>query len=187
MNHAILQSLLRELSEAFRTRDPEQLLALFSKRPTATYAGSEADEKATGRSAMRHLFTQLLARDATYSFTLPDITCGVTGDLVWVLADGTGIETTPSGAAEAFPYRLTGNLVREEGRWRWLLLTGAEPTTAPTDTAPAATDNGASLPWYPYPGVNLAMARQFSGSRGGRAPMPAAHDEPPRQRPPRIR
>jgi hypothetical protein len=130
MNDAILQNLLRALSEAFRTRDVEQLLLLFSQRPTATYAGSETDEKATGPSAMRQLFTQLLARDAGYSFTFPETTYSGTSDLVWVLADGTGVETTPSGAAEAFPYRLTGILAREEGRWRWLLLTGAEPTAA---------------------------------------------------------
>jgi ketosteroid isomerase-like protein len=130
MNDAILQNLLRTLSDAFRTRDLEKLLLLFSTHPTATYAGSEADEKATGRGAMRHLFTRLFARDATYSFTFPDITYGETGDLVWVLADGTGVETTPSGAAEDFPYRITGILQWEDGRWRWLLLTGAEPTAA---------------------------------------------------------
>lgn len=130
MNAAILQELLRALSTAFRARDVEGLLQLFSVSEMVTYAGSEAGEKATGRRGLRGLLTELLARPVAYSFELPDVTFSEHPGFVWLVADGGGAETGDDGASAPFPYRLTGVLASEEGQWRWLVLVGSEPSAA---------------------------------------------------------
>ncbi|MEO5982098.1 MAG: nuclear transport factor 2 family protein [Pedococcus sp.] len=128
MTHTMLQEVLRALSTAFRTRDVEGLLRLFSTTATVTYAGSESGEKATGPSDLRCLLTDLLGRPEAYSFEFDDITFGERDGLVWLMADGTGTETSGDAATQTFPYRLTGVLTRERSQWRWLLLAGSEPT-----------------------------------------------------------
>jgi hypothetical protein len=128
VNRATLQEVLRALSTAFRTKDLEGLLRLFSTTATVTYAGSEADEKATGPTELRRLLSDLLGRPVAYSFEFRDITFGETDELVWLLADGDGTQTGDDGGTETFPYRLTGVLTDEDAQWRWLLLAGSEPT-----------------------------------------------------------
>jgi hypothetical protein len=124
---------LQRMSEAFFAQDRAALLESFSAHPSATYAGSEAGETAAGPEALHRLFTEVLARPDRYSFTFSEVRAHAVTDAVWVLADGTGVETSPAGVAEPFPYRVSGVLVREAGAWRWALLTGSEPTHAPTD------------------------------------------------------
>jgi ketosteroid isomerase-like protein len=130
MNRTKLQELLRALSTAFQTKDAEGLFALFSATATVTYAGSQSGEKATGRTELRRLLSDLLGRPVAYSFKFADITFGEQCGLVWLLAEGEGTETGDDGAAETFAYRLTGVLANEEAQWRWLVLAGSEPTPA---------------------------------------------------------
>jgi hypothetical protein len=134
----IATAALERMSRAFSRRNIEALLATFSAHPSATYAGSEAGEIATGPDAMRDLLGSVLARPASYSFTFHDVRSNAlagqfSGDSVWVLADGTGYETSPNGIVEPFPYRISGVLVHERGGWRWALLAGAEPADAESD------------------------------------------------------
>lgn len=128
MNPALLHEALRALSAAFHTKDAEGLLSLFSDTPSATYAGSEPGEKATGPRELRHLIGELFARPVAYSFEFPDITFSEQQGMVWLLADGQGTQTGDDGTTESFPYRLAGVLVHEDARWRWQLLACSEPT-----------------------------------------------------------
>jgi ketosteroid isomerase-like protein len=128
VNRAVLQEVLRALSTAFQTKDTEGLLRLFSTTATVTYAGSESGEKATGPTELRRLLSDLLARPMAYSFEFRDITFSEQNELVWLLADGDGTQTSDDGATQTFAYRLTGILANESGQWRWLMLTGSEPT-----------------------------------------------------------
>lgn len=130
MTPAVLADLLHAFSTAFRTRDLEGLLRLFSATAAVTYAGSESGEKATGQVQLRELLSELLGRPVAYSFDLRDITFGEHGETVWVLANGEGTQTAGDGADESFAYRLTGVLAEENGQWRWLVLAGSEPTPA---------------------------------------------------------
>jgi hypothetical protein len=118
---------LRAMSICFETRDLEALLESFSAQPSATYAGSELGEVATGRPAIRRLLSSLFHRPAHYSFSFPTVSVHRLGECVWVLADGTGRETTPDEVTP-FPYRVCGVLTYEHRQWRWAVLTGAEPT-----------------------------------------------------------
>ena len=130
MNQEMLHEVLRDLSTAFRSKDVDGLLRLFSTAAIATYAGSESGEKATGPTELRRLLSDLLGRPMAYSFEFPDITFSEQNGLVWLLADGDCTQTGDDGATEMFPYRLTGVLANENAQWRWLLLTGSEPTPA---------------------------------------------------------
>jgi hypothetical protein len=124
----MLQEVLGALSSAFRTRDTEGLLRLFSTGASVTYAGSESGEKATGPTEIRRLLSDLLGRPVAYSFKFKDITFSEQNELVWLLADGDGTQTGDDGTTETFPYRLTGVLANEDAQWRWLMLAGSEPT-----------------------------------------------------------
>lgn len=139
MNDATVLGLLHQLSEAFRLRRVDDLLAQFSAGPTATYAGSEAGETATGVPALRRLFTDVFGREEAYSFRLPQVMHDDVGGRAWLLAEGAVLEHRRGQATQSFPYRITGVLVREAGAWRWALLTGSEPAVA----AEATTGNEA--------------------------------------------
>jgi hypothetical protein len=128
MSGAVLQELLGALSTAFRARDIEGLMQLFSVSKMVTYAGSEVGEKATGPSGLRSLLTELLARPLAYSFKFPDVTFSEHTRFVWLIADGDGTETGDDGGSATFPYRITGVLAREGEQWRWLVLVGSEPS-----------------------------------------------------------
>jgi len=117
---------LEELSAAFRERDSRALLAQFSSRPEATYAGSEADEIASGPENIKTLFEDLLSRENAYSFTFGTPHVIVTPAGSWILAEGTGTEHGPFGDTETFGYRVTGMIVIEGGRSVWLALCGSE-------------------------------------------------------------
>ncbi|MDQ2758830.1 MAG: nuclear transport factor 2 family protein [Actinomycetota bacterium] len=130
MNRATLQELLRTLSRAFHTRDAEALMELFSATENVTYAGSESGEMATGPHEVRRLLSDLLSRPTAYSFEFRDLTFGEHRGTVWLVADGDGTQTGDDGTTEAFPYRVTGVLAHEDAHWRWLMLTGSEPTPA---------------------------------------------------------
>lgn len=127
MTDQSLQQILVELSAAFGARDAGGLLTLFSEDRQVTYAGSENGERATGRRALAGLFTELLARDQTYTFDFPHPSWLDIGHAVGVLADGTGTATSRDGTVETFPYRLCGVLIPASTGWRWLLLSGSEP------------------------------------------------------------
>ena len=138
--HEIARSALQRLSRAFERNDLEGLLEQFSHEGTATYAGSEKEEIATGAPALRALLGAVLARPERYRFDFPEPLARALGSLIWVLADGTGHEIDGSGAAEAFPYRVSGLLVKEPDGWHWALLSGSEPT------GPEQAHAGATVP-----------------------------------------
>lgn len=131
MNDATADVVLGDLCSAFSARDVERMLGLFSEAPHATYAGSEAGEKAVGPVELRRLFTELFARDAVYSFTFPAATHARIGaDAAWILAEGEGIESRPQAAPVVFAYQIVGIVVLEKLQWRWSLLSGSEPSMA---------------------------------------------------------
>jgi SnoaL-like protein len=132
---SIAQAALASLSTALHAGDLDALLELFSSHPATTYAGSELGEIATGRQQLIDLFAGLLARPRRYRFEFDDVRAHPLGSTVWLLADGHGYESdrscqqaSPLGGEERFPYRLSGLLAIESGRWRWILLSGGEPT-----------------------------------------------------------
>jgi len=125
---AIAAGALQALATNFARHDLNALLDSFSDTPTATYAGSELHEAATGPAQLHALLDAVLSRDATYQFTFHTVRAHPIGPTIWILADGTGHEVTPGNDTQFFPYRICGLLTPEHHVWRWALLTGAEPT-----------------------------------------------------------
>jgi|tagenome__1003787_1003787.scaffolds.fasta_scaffold20171992_2 hypothetical protein len=144
-SQAISRGALAALSAAFYAQDGDALLAQFTAAPSATYAGSEAGEVATGHRELRLLFSELFARPERYRFAFDDVRAHASGNGIWLLADGHGYETTSDGEETRFPYRITGVLIFEVDGWRWVLLSGAEPTQV-LDPAPSVSQGGRNEP-----------------------------------------
>jgi hypothetical protein len=126
----VARAALASLSAAFYARDLDGLTEQFSSDPACTYAGSEAGEIASGRKQLVELLSGLLRRPECYRFEFDDVRAQASAGTIWVLADGHGYECAEDGGEEQFPYRLVGVLGTESAGWRWLVLSGSEPTTA---------------------------------------------------------
>ena len=128
----VARAALASLSAAFHAQDLGGVLEQFSSDPASTYAGSEAGEIASGRDELVELLSALLRRPERYRFEFDDVRAQASASTIWVLADGHGYECGPHGGEERFPYRLVGVLGAESAGWRWLVLSGSEPTTPDT-------------------------------------------------------
>jgi ketosteroid isomerase-like protein len=100
----------------------EACAAFATDESTALY-GSEADEVVVGPDKIRAFPTKLLARPGPV-FTLESVALSWNGDVAW-FTSGAVVQVSSSGAR--LPYRLTGVLVRREGKWLWALFNGSEP------------------------------------------------------------
>ena len=126
---SVARAALASLSAAFDARDVDSLIEQFSSDPASTYAGSEVGEIASGPQELVAVLSALLRRPERYRFEFDDVRAQASASTIWVLADGHGYECRPPGGEERFPYRLVGVLHAESVGWRWLVLSGSEPTT----------------------------------------------------------
>ena len=120
---------------ALRSGDVDRVLAEFAATGEVVYAGSEAGEVAVGRSAVRTLLAELLARDERYSWQAGTVHELVAGHVLHVVAEAELTVHTlgPEGwqAVERLPYRVSGALERDAvGPWRWRSCLGSEPVAA---------------------------------------------------------
>lgn len=126
------------LGDAFAAGDGAAVLAAFARGDAILYAGSEPGECAVGRRVLARLLADLFGRDERYLWR-----CAPGRDAVRVapglrdvavVAEATLFVLPRTGSpavAEAFPYRVSGVLVREPGGWRWRFCQGAEPAATP--------------------------------------------------------
>ncbi|GAA3629518.1 hypothetical protein GCM10022223_53910 [Kineosporia mesophila] len=136
MVEASIQPALDALTTSFADRDADAFLSYCA--PDITYAGSEIDEHATGQDDVAALLAKVLGRPERYVFTWQrTIVSSSQGDTAWILVTGTGTvhpDHPGPGAAETFPYQLSGVLRREDDDcWRWVLVHGAEPSAGAID------------------------------------------------------
>ena len=116
------------LSAAFAARDVDAALDCFVAGDDIGYAGSERAETATGRGAVSALFKAVFARDEAYSWRVTEARVHVYGDGAYLFAEAEGMARTDAGETVPFPYRISGVLEEDGGRWRWRHCQGAEPT-----------------------------------------------------------
>jgi ketosteroid isomerase-like protein len=88
--------------------------------------GSEAGEIARGRDAIRTLIANFHALPDRYIWDWHTLDIAAAGNVGWVFAEGEVVRSGVEGR-QSRPYRLSGVLEREDGRWRWRLFHGAEP------------------------------------------------------------
>ncbi|HKP24952.1 MAG TPA: nuclear transport factor 2 family protein [Dongiaceae bacterium] len=110
--------------EAVAAKRLEETLAAFSGEPDCTLIGSEAGEEALGPAALRRFFVGMFARPSTFSVTWRSRRASINGDTGWFSAE---VDAHMSTSKRSGPYRITGVLVRRDGRWLWQLYHGAEP------------------------------------------------------------
>lgn len=133
MSGAIAAAAVDALGTAFLSGDPDTVLRHFATTGEPIYAGSEPDEVAIGRDALRSLLAELFSRDERYSWRTTGMTSTGGDEVVHLVAEADlFVHPCASGSAtgaatEQVPYRITGVLEREPDGWRWRLCQGSEP------------------------------------------------------------
>lgn len=115
---------LAALDEALDRGDLSAVLELCTE--DVVFIGSGEGEEAIGRSAIAPMFESLRPRVEEFSVSWESIAVDVLGHVALLLADGPAKLIT-SGRETQFRYRLTGVLVRRDGRWLWRVYHGSEP------------------------------------------------------------
>ena len=103
---------LDEMIEAQNAGDAERLRSMLSERPDAVHIGTDAEEWWTSKQVIDATATAGGGDDIRVVADDTDI--HVQGDIAW--AEGRGRFTRADGTER--PVRVTGVLVREDGRWR---------------------------------------------------------------------
>ena len=101
-----------EMIEAQNAGDAERLRSMLSERPDAVHIGTAAEEWWTSKQVIDATATAGGGDDIRVVADDTDI--HVQGDIAW--AEGRGRFTRADGAER--PVRVTGVLVREDGRWK---------------------------------------------------------------------
>ena len=116
------------LDDAFARHDLDAVLALCTE--DVVFIGSGAGEEAIGRDAIAPMFAALAPQLDGLQFSLKwdSVRVDVLGKVALLTAWGRARLVTPN-RAETLRYRLTGVLVRVEGRWLWRVHHGSEPGT----------------------------------------------------------
>jgi ketosteroid isomerase-like protein len=118
---------LNALDQAFERRDLEAALALCTH--DVVFIGSGDGEVASGRAAIGPMFAALAPHLERLQFSLgawESVEIDVLGDVAVLFAFAPAELETPNRKV-TFRYRLTGVLVRHEGRWLWRVHHGSEP------------------------------------------------------------
>ena len=106
-----------------------QVIAEFAPEDEALLIGSDEGEIATGRQELEAFFERVFKREETFSWEWDRIDIWHAGDLAWFFADGRVVLTTAAEERKS-PYRITGVLQRQGGRWLWRQYHGSEPVAA---------------------------------------------------------
>lgn len=117
---AVVDRFLKAVAE----KKLEEVLAAFSGDPDCALIGSEAGEAALGPAALRSFFVGMFARPATFLVAWRSRRASINGDTAWFSAE---VDARMSTSDRSGSYRMTGILVRRQGRWLWQLYHGAEP------------------------------------------------------------
>jgi hypothetical protein len=134
-------AIIDALGETFRLGNVEAAAGQFASRGEVIYAGSERGEVALGLTGVRSLLTDVFAREERYSWRCNTVHVAPCAAGFAVLADATlFVHPYPDADAdnhvgterESHPYRVSGLLENEDGKWRWRFCQGAEP--APPST-----------------------------------------------------
>ena len=107
-----VRKVLEEMIEAQNAGDAGRLRSMLSERPDAVHIGTDAEEWWTSKQVIDATATAGGGDDIRVVADDTDI--HVQGDIAW--AEGRGRFTRADGTER--PVRVTGVLVREDGRWR---------------------------------------------------------------------
>ena len=111
-----------------RERDRAAAEAVWSlDRADVSILGSASGEEFVGPDAVGACRAALTSRPTSHGWRWADRRVSVVDDVAWFIADAPWLTVQPDGAVSERPYRVTGVLVRADGRWRWTHYHGSEP------------------------------------------------------------
>jgi len=110
--HNEVRKVLDEMIEAQNAGDAERLHSMLSDRPDAVHIGTDAEEWWTSKQVVDAVAA--VGGGDDIQAVADDIDIHVQGDIAW--AEGRGRFTRAGGGER--PVRMTGVLVREDGRWK---------------------------------------------------------------------
>jgi len=105
-----VRTAVNEIIDAQNAGDAGWLWSLLSERPDAVYIGTDPAEWLTSKQMLDEVIAD---GDGDIQVVADDLDVHILGDVAWV--EGRGRFTNPSGGQR--PVRMTGVLVREQGRW----------------------------------------------------------------------
>lgn len=107
-----VRAVIDEMNGALNAGDAGRIRALLSERPDAVHIGTDASEWETSKELVDAVAAA--STDSGIQAVVDDLSVHVLGDVAW--AEGRGRFTNPGGAQRRV--RMTGVLVREDGRWK---------------------------------------------------------------------
>jgi uncharacterized protein (TIGR02246 family) len=121
-----VRNALIALDEAFERRDLEAVRGLCTE--DVVFIGSGEGEESAGRDAIGPMFAALAPHleGLRFSIVWETVDIDILGDIAVLCAYGPAILVT-SHRDTTFRYRLTGVLLRRQGRWLWRVHHGSEP------------------------------------------------------------
>ena len=125
-DEAAVRAALAALDAAFERRDAAAALDLCTD--DVVFIGSGDGEEAVGRDAVAAMVAALAPEmdGAAFSLAWDSVDVDIRGDMALLAALGTARLETPRRVA-TMRYRLTGVLLRADGRWLWRVHHGSEP------------------------------------------------------------
>jgi ketosteroid isomerase-like protein len=118
---------LNRLNLLLSNHDPA-ILNEFALDSDVVLLGSDADELAIGPEQLAQFFKAILSLPLTLSWDWKQTKVSVHGEVAWVFAQGDSVSHSRDGIKRT-PYRLTGVLVHQDGKWLWKQFHGSVPGT----------------------------------------------------------
>ena len=129
----IVADALSDLARCFERRDVAAAAACFTAEG-AVY-GDDVGEQAHGTAELRPFLAELFEEPFTIGWDLGRDLSGTWarrhGDVVWFVADAHVVLSSDEGWADRSPFRVSGILREQGGRWLFELFNGTQPAVRP--------------------------------------------------------
>jgi ketosteroid isomerase-like protein len=117
---------LKTWNAAAKSANVEQCMILFDDSEDMMLIGSDKGEVNKGKAQVRELLTRIFDF-ASFSWQMDSINIDYNGNTAWVFVEGKMIVDFKKGGTNITPYRFTGILVKNKGKWKWRLFDGSIP------------------------------------------------------------
>jgi hypothetical protein len=120
----VRRTLIR-LNQLLAARD-RTITEEFIDSPETLFIGFAAAEAARGQREIAAHFERLFGQPETIAFSWRRVEVSVRNAVAWLYAEGELVRKDGESAAHE-PYRLSGVLELNHGRWRWRMFHGSRP------------------------------------------------------------
>lgn len=122
---AEIEAAINKISDLVNAKD-DDLMGQFDQADDLLFVGSELYEIHRGVPDVEKFFRHLRDAELNVTWTWDMIDAGGEADIVWFMAHGQ-VHINVAGEEDRRPYRLSGVLVRRDGRLKWRQFHGSEP------------------------------------------------------------